>query len=300
MKPLPQPAPNALPRRREVADGRAATRVPFVVRRERGVINRSSTGSTTRGAAPRPTPPGTAGSSTASAAAAARSFGQGGLLATTADAPEFLAAGLRGRDRDVQHVPDAVQRRALRRDRDDGEGALHQRVRCARCTRSGRARRAARSSSTSSCRTTPASSTQRARSCRSPMRSRSRRASATADCSPTTTPSARGKALTPSAASRDQRPRGRPSTCALWDSSFLEGISPSDGCDDTIPKAKIYDAADESRRACGAISSTRTSTSSGVIRRPGSRSVPLDNVGVQYGLARAARQERSPSTSSST
>ncbi len=32
--------------------------------------------------------------------------------------------GLRGRNRELQHVPDVVQRRAVRGDRDDGEGAL--------------------------------------------------------------------------------------------------------------------------------------------------------------------------------
>ena len=93
--------------------------VPYVVRLERGVINR--------------TPYSFAVLNVPSAwnqrlvyqfgGGCGTTYSQGSPLGTDVVNDSLLAEGLRGRDRELQHVPDVVQRRALRRDRDDGEGA---------------------------------------------------------------------------------------------------------------------------------------------------------------------------------
>ena len=93
--------------------------VPYVVRVERGVINRSP-----YSFAVLDDPSGWnqrlvyqfgGGCGTA--------YSQGSPLGTNVVDDALLIEGLRGRDRELQHVPDVVQRRALGRDRDDGQGA---------------------------------------------------------------------------------------------------------------------------------------------------------------------------------
>jgi Tannase-like family of unknown function (DUF6351) len=73
------------------------------------------------------------------------------------------------------------------------------------------------------------------------------------------------------------------STCFLWDNSFLEGIRPSDGCDPAIPKSKIYDATTNPKGircdlADGNVNSFGRDAKTGFANRA------ADNVGVQYGL----------------
>ena len=117
--------------RRATIKGR---RVPLIVREERGVINRSVYFLATID----PTPGGPDSDQSDAAwngrlvyrfgGGCGTSYGQGTPM-TTVDEPEDADRGLRGRDRDVQHVPGAVQRRAVGRDRDDGQGTLHRGVR---------------------------------------------------------------------------------------------------------------------------------------------------------------------------
>jgi Tannase-like family of unknown function (DUF6351) len=73
------------------------------------------------------------------------------------------------------------------------------------------------------------------------------------------------------------------STCNLWVSSFLEGIRPSDGCDPQIPKSKIYDAKTNPKGIrCDLVDANVNQL--GTDPQTGFANRPLDNVGVQYGL----------------
>ena len=69
----------------------------------------------------------------------------------------------------------------------------------------------------------------------------------------------------------------------MWISSFLEGITPSDGCDDAIPKSKIYDATTNPKGLrCDLVDANVNQV--GRDPKTGFAQRPLDNVGVQYGL----------------
>ena len=74
-------------------------------------------------------------------------YSQGGSLGTNVVDDALLVEGLRGRHRELQHLPDVLQRRALGRDRDDGQGARRRDDRRTACSRSATARRVVRSSS---------------------------------------------------------------------------------------------------------------------------------------------------------
>jgi hypothetical protein len=72
-------------------------------------------------------------------------------------------------------------------------------------------------------------------------------------------------------------------TCVLWENSFLEGIRPSDGCDSQIPKDEIYDPKTNRTGircdlADGNVNQLGRDPATGFADRP------LDNIGVQYGL----------------
>lgn len=71
-------------------------------------------------------------------------------------------------------------------------------------------------------------------------------------------------------------------TCRLWVSSFLNTIDPSVGCDPRIPAAEIYSPTNSDGIRCTLQDLNRNifgiDPSTGFARRP------LDNVGVQYGL----------------
>ena len=74
-----------------------------------------------------------------------------------------------------------------------------------------------------------------------------------------------------------------PGTCDLWVSSFLEGIRPSDGCDPQIPASQIYNAQTNRRGIrCDLVDSNVNEL--GRDPNTGFAQRPLDNVGVQYGL----------------
>jgi hypothetical protein len=74
-----------------------------------------------------------------------------------------------------------------------------------------------------------------------------------------------------------------PSTCVLWEQSFLEGIRPEDGCARSIPKEKIYDAKTNPKGLrCDLVDANINSL--GIDPQTGFANRPLDNVGVQYGL----------------
>jgi hypothetical protein len=73
------------------------------------------------------------------------------------------------------------------------------------------------------------------------------------------------------------------STCNLWESSFLEGIRPSDGCDPQIPKSRIYDAQTNPKGLrCDLVDANVNQF--GRDPKTGFANRPLDNLGVQYGL----------------
>ena len=73
------------------------------------------------------------------------------------------------------------------------------------------------------------------------------------------------------------------STCVLWEQSFLEGIRPSDGCDPKIPKSAIYDAATNPKGLrCDLVDANVNQL--GRDPKTGFANRPLDNIGVQYGL----------------
>jgi hypothetical protein len=72
-------------------------------------------------------------------------------------------------------------------------------------------------------------------------------------------------------------------TCVIWENSFLEGIRPSDGCDDKIPKSKIYDPKSNPKGLrCDLVDSNANEL--GRDPATGFAHQPLDNIGVQYGL----------------
>ncbi len=74
-----------------------------------------------------------------------------------------------------------------------------------------------------------------------------------------------------------------PLTCVVWENSFLEGIRPSDGCDSQIPKSKIYDPKSNPKGLrCDLVDSNVNEL--GRDPETGFAQQPLDNIGVQYGL----------------
>jgi len=73
------------------------------------------------------------------------------------------------------------------------------------------------------------------------------------------------------------------STCVLWENSFLEGVRPSDGCDPAIAKHLIYDAkTNPTGVRCDLVDANVNSL--GRDPATGFANRPLDNLGVQYGL----------------
>ncbi len=80
-----------------------------------------------------------------------------------------------------------------------------------------------------------------------------------------------------------------PLTCLVWSNSFLEGIRPSDGCDDKIPKSKIYNPTSNPKGLrCDLVDSNVNEL--GRDPKTGFAQRPLDNVGVQYGLRALAEK----------
>lgn len=71
-------------------------------------------------------------------------------------------------------------------------------------------------------------------------------------------------------------------TCRLWVSSFLNTIDPSVGCDPRIPAAEIYSETNSDGIRCTLQDLNRNTF--GIDPRTGFARRPLDNVGVQYGL----------------
>jgi hypothetical protein len=71
-------------------------------------------------------------------------------------------------------------------------------------------------------------------------------------------------------------------TCRLWISSFLSTIDPSVGCDPQIPADRIYSAANPGGIRCTLQDLNRNEF--GIDPVTGFARRPLDNVGVQYGL----------------
>jgi hypothetical protein len=74
-----------------------------------------------------------------------------------------------------------------------------------------------------------------------------------------------------------------PGTCRLWEQSFLEGIRPSDGCNAKIPKSEIYDpTTNPDGLRCDLVDANINTL--GTDPGTGFANRPLDNIGVQYGL----------------
>jgi hypothetical protein len=71
-------------------------------------------------------------------------------------------------------------------------------------------------------------------------------------------------------------------TCALWISSFLGTINPYTGCDPRIPAAEIFSATNPKGIRCTLQDLNRNEF--GIDAKTGFANRPLDNVGVQYGL----------------
>lgn len=71
-------------------------------------------------------------------------------------------------------------------------------------------------------------------------------------------------------------------TCAAWDASFVQTLRPSEGCAD-VPETQRYDA-DLRRRGLRCTLPDVNIATLGVDARSGFANRPLDNVGVQYGL----------------
>ncbi len=71
-------------------------------------------------------------------------------------------------------------------------------------------------------------------------------------------------------------------TCRLWISSFLGTIDPASGCDPRIPADRIFSATNEKGIRCTLQDLNRNEF--GIDRSTGFARRPLDNVGVQYGL----------------
>ena len=73
-------------------------------------------------------------------------------------------------------------------------------------------------------------------------------------------------------------------SCTFWISSFLGGVNPTDGCDSAIPKDEIYEPTSNPKGIrCTLADANRNQI--GIDPRTGFARRPLDNVGVQYGLA---------------
>jgi hypothetical protein len=81
-----------------------------------------------------------------------------------------------------------------------------------------------------------------------------------------------------------------PVTCGVWEQSFLEGVRPTDGCHAKVPKAEIYDA---QQNPDGLRCDFANANVNQFGRDPetGFASRPLDNVGVQYGLRALADKQ---------
>ncbi|MGZ8764611.1 MAG: DUF6351 family protein, partial [Acidimicrobiia bacterium] len=73
-------------------------------------------------------------------------------------------------------------------------------------------------------------------------------------------------------------------SCSLWISSFLGGVNPTDGCDPAIPKDRIYDAV-KNRAGIRCTLPDANRNQVGVDPETGFARRPLDNIGVEYGLA---------------
>lgn len=71
-------------------------------------------------------------------------------------------------------------------------------------------------------------------------------------------------------------------TCALWISSFLGTINPATGCDPRIPKEQIFSTTNKNGIRCTLQDLNRNEF--GINPKTGYAHRPLDNVGVQYGL----------------
>jgi hypothetical protein len=71
-------------------------------------------------------------------------------------------------------------------------------------------------------------------------------------------------------------------TCALWISSFLATINPYTGCDPRIPANEIFSATNPKGIRCTLQDLNRNEF--GIDAKTGFANRPLDNVGVQYGL----------------
>lgn len=74
-----------------------------------------------------------------------------------------------------------------------------------------------------------------------------------------------------------------PATCRLWESSFLEGGRPEDGCASGIPKSEIYNAQTNPKGLRCALPDANVNQF-GRDSETGFAQRALDNVGVQYGL----------------
>jgi hypothetical protein len=74
-----------------------------------------------------------------------------------------------------------------------------------------------------------------------------------------------------------------PTTCVVWENSFLEGVRPEDGCDPKIPKSEIYNPA-TNRKGIRCDLPDANINQLGRDPKTGFAYRPLDNVGVQYGL----------------
>jgi hypothetical protein len=72
-------------------------------------------------------------------------------------------------------------------------------------------------------------------------------------------------------------------TCVFWENSFLEGIRPSDGCDPKIPNSEIYDPV-ANRKGIRCDLADGNVNQLGRDPKTGFANRPTDNVGVQYGL----------------
>jgi hypothetical protein len=74
-----------------------------------------------------------------------------------------------------------------------------------------------------------------------------------------------------------------PDTCVLWELSFLEGIRPHDGCAPAIPESEIYDP-ETNRDGLRCALADANVNQVGIDSATGFANRPVDNIGVQYGL----------------
>jgi len=72
-------------------------------------------------------------------------------------------------------------------------------------------------------------------------------------------------------------------TCTAWNTSFVGGVRPSDGCDPALPAEQIYDAEDNPEGARCDLQDSNVGVL-GVDPDTGFARRPLSNEGVQYGL----------------